>query len=155
MFAHMAANSSDFLGFNSTNCYLYDSDLNARQNQQLAKLQTNVLESTVDLEMSETCVFVLTDACILKIFDVNSFDPIMNIEVKANEIKLAGTDFIVLFNSRSEMMYVYEQGCFYTLREEFNLNLGGATAGLFMLARDKTKFISLYNQNHLKMFNFI
>ncbi len=152
MFTHLAANSSQFLYINAAHTFfLYDSNLSVNQSHLSNKVQANDSNTASDLEMSEKYLFVLCNTHKLKIFDLQTFDLVKEIDVNATQMKLVSTDYLALFNPTSRMMYFYSEDGDFALDEEVSL-AESIEAGL-TLAHDKTRFISFFNHNLIKYFD--
>jgi hypothetical protein len=154
MFRHMVGNSSQLLCIDSAHkLSCYDMKLNVIQIKELNKVQADLLQTTVDVEMNETYLFVICSNRKLKIFDLNKFDLVKEIDVNANKMKLASTRFLVLFCSTSRVMYLFDQCGDFALHEKISL-AESIDAGL-TLARDTTKFVSFYNESQIKYISVI
>jgi hypothetical protein len=151
MFKHMTANTLNLLCIDSSDQFsCYDLTLDLVMDHELDKVQKRITTSTLDLEMSDTHLFILCNTHKLKIFDLKTCDLVQEISVSANQIRLVFTDHIALFDPTSRMLHLHNQNHDFALDEEISLDKY-IDAGL-TLARDKTKTFSFYNNTHMKFF---
>jgi hypothetical protein len=153
LFTHMASNSSNMICAESSHKFsCYALNLNLIESQQLSKVQANVTNTTLDLEMNEKHLFVLCNTKKLKIFDLKTFDLAKEIDTTANQMKLLSTDYLALFDSNSCTIYFYDQDLLFGLGE--NVNFLGDTIDSLTLARDKTQTYSFFSQAQMKFYDF-
>ncbi len=135
------ANSSLFLCKAFLRNYCYDLNLHAIKKMPLLKLPMNVLGAeTVNFKMSDRYLFALCIGEKLKIFGLPSFNRIREIDLNADQMKLVSTDYLALFDSKSRMVYLYEQ-------DDEQISLAESIEDGFTLASDQNKSISFYNSN--------
>ncbi len=117
------------------------------QSIEIKKVRDRVLATALSIEMSEAFLFVLCSTQKLKIFDLKAFDLVIEIDTKANQMKLVSTEFFALYDSAWRILHLHSQDGF-ALVEKINL-IGTIETGL-KLARDKTRFITFYNEKKMK-----
>jgi hypothetical protein len=151
---HMAANSSNLFCIDFSNqMFMYDSKLNLVQEEQLDILSGLVGQNVVDVNMNDQNLFVLCDIQTLKIFNAKTLSLLKEISVNANIISLVSNDYLVLFNSTSRMIHLYDQnGPVFDLKESALLD-DKIEAG-FVLASDKAKCFTFYNHTQMKYLTF-
>jgi hypothetical protein len=62
--------------------------------------------------MNNVNLFILCDNLnkkVLRIFDLNTFDLVKEIDVKADRIKLVSNSYIILFDEHKKVLYLYDQ----------------------------------------------
>jgi hypothetical protein len=151
-FPRMAANSSQLICIDWIhNLFCFDSNLNeVVTSNGLKKLQDN--ERVVFFEMSEMYLFALCCTQKLKVFDLDAFHLVKEIDVHASQLKCVSTGYLVLFNPATRHMFLYEQDGNFALEEE--ISLAELIEPGMSLSRDRTQFVSLFNSVQMKYFNF-
>jgi tripartite motif-containing protein 2/3 len=146
----LATNKTNVLVVNNDRLYFYyDSNLNIILNDSsFVNLKKQIGNSLVDLAMNDKHVFLLCNTEQLKIFEINTFDLVAEIETDADQIKLNSNDNIFLFNSASCKLSVHSQVAGFNKLEEFELS--GSIGKGFDISRDKTSFVSFYNSKIMK-----
>jgi hypothetical protein len=150
-FQHIAANSSKLLCVDELHRFTcYRLDLRVVVSVGIQKVQDHVLATLVSIEMNEDYLFALCSTQKLKIFNLARYDLVKEISINADQIKLVSTEFLALYDSTSRMLCLYNQGAEFEFALLEKINLVGSIETGLKLARDKTRFISFYNEKKMK-----
>jgi hypothetical protein len=140
---HMATNSSNILCVDSTYKYYY-LDMNLTViSKPLDAITAQVGSSIVDVQINDQFAFFLCSTKKMKIFEIQTGNFIKEIESSANQIKLAPTEYLVLFDSINRTVNLYEQFGEFRFLDEFEL-AKSLNTGLF-INHDKSKMLAFYN----------
>jgi hypothetical protein len=107
---HVATNSSNILCVDSEfKYYFLDMNLAALRHKILNVCTSQVGNAIVDVQMSDKYAFFLCNLSKLKIFEIESGSIVKAIDTSANQIKLASTNCLYLFNSSDRILHVHEK----------------------------------------------
>jgi hypothetical protein len=119
-------------------------NLSCLYQKHLDAITTQVENTIVGVEMNEQFVFILCSSKKLKIFEIQTANFIKEIETSANQIKLAPSKYLILFDSINRQVHLYEQ-----FGEFCQLNKVDLTQSLetddFMINCDKPNTLAFYN----------
>jgi hypothetical protein len=151
---YMTANSSKVICIDSCyNYYLLDMDFVSvngmlLQSKLQISIQNQIGNTVIDVQMSDRRVFFLCSDKKLKIFEINSGNLVKEIEISANQIKLAPNNRLVLFDSLSRIVYLYEQTLKFDKLDE--VNLAQILKADLKINRDQSNCLAFYNTEHMK-----
>jgi hypothetical protein len=142
---HINGNKSNIVYIDRNYNYNFcDLKLNVIPGKSMDKIKDVVTNKVVDFEMNEKHIFFLCGTKKLKIFDLETFDLVKEIDTSADRIKLASTDILILFDSEERMVYSYNQFEDFDKLDEFYL--GDLLQLKVKMSRgDKTEYLSFYN----------
>jgi hypothetical protein len=149
-FSFLRANKSNIVCIDCDyNFYFCDLKLNQIPGKSMSKIKEKVEKQVINFEMNDQFLFFLCTTDKLKIFDVDSFDLVKEIDTNANRIKLVSTDYLLLFDSSTRIGYFYQQERDFDKLDEIDFaNL--IEKGFRLSERDKTEFISFYDSTSIK-----
>jgi hypothetical protein len=102
--------------------------------------------------MSDNYVFILCSQHKLKIFEIKSGNFVKQINISADQLKLAPADHLVLFDSVNRQVHLYEQ--FGKFRKLDKIDLAQSLGNGFMINRDKSKTLAFNNMKQIKYTTF-
>jgi hypothetical protein len=150
---HMAANSSNVLCVDSEyNYYCLDMSFNVLSDKLVNVFTSQVGNAIVDVQMSDKYVFFLCNDSKLKIFGIESGLIVKEIDSSANQIKLASTDRLFLFDSNDQIIHVHEQAEEFCKLDE--VDLAQLLEEGIMMNRDKSSTLIFFNLTFMKYSSF-
>jgi hypothetical protein len=155
---YLAANSSHLLCIDrSYKVSYYDSNLDSAFTPKLAIDNERTAGVRFhDIEMSDEYLFMLGDDRLLRIFELEEFARVKEISVDADQMKLVSGDYLAVFSTTSGRLCLYGQFDDFSLEKEIEIDFEEEIDdddGL-MVARDKTRSLTLYNSTKIKYFDF-
>jgi hypothetical protein len=142
--SHMAANSSVILWVNAEFKYNYlDMNLAVLADRPLDEITAQVGNTIVDVQMNDKYAFFLCNDKKLKIFEIDSGHFVKEIKTSANQIKLASTNHLVLFDSVKRMVCFYEQSRKFC--ELGEADLPHSLEGDLKINQDTSNILAFYN----------
>jgi hypothetical protein len=123
--------------------YFCDLELNVVPGRSMSKIKEQFGRTVTSLELNEKHIFFLCETKKLKIFDIETFDLVKEIETSADRIKLASIEILILFDSEERMVYFYNQSEDFDFLDEFYL--GDVVHSDFFISRDKTEYLTFFN----------
>jgi hypothetical protein len=147
---HMAANNSNVLCVDSNYNYFYlNMSLKIILDKQLNAIRSRVGNTVVDVQMSEQFVFFLCNDSKLKMFEIESGVFVRELETSASQIKLLSSNRLVLFDSVSRVVHVYEErgGELCKLEE---VDLAKSLEGELLINRDHSNTLAFYNSKRMR-----
>jgi hypothetical protein len=147
--SQIAANNSSILMVDRFNKYSYlNMNLDPIFKKSWNIVKTYIGHTFIDVLMNDQYVFVLSTANKLLIIEVNSGEVVREIDTSADQIKLASTEYIVLFSQLDRITHVYEQaGEFRKLDEIHGRSL--QFNGCVTMTRDSSNAFALFDLNGL------
>jgi hypothetical protein len=147
---HLSANESSVLCVDSADKWVcFDSNLVEIRRDETHKLQ-KLVSQPLDFVINDKYVFILTKSNGLKIFDLDSFGLVKEIDVRGDQMRLVSTSDLLVFDANDRELCVFEQDIDLRLNEKVSLR-GLIDAGLG-LARDTTRTVSFYDRTRVYYF---
>jgi hypothetical protein len=142
----IAANNSSVLMVSRNNEYQnLNMNLDPIIKRSWKTVKTQVGQRIIDAEMNDQYVFFLCNTNKLKIIEINSGWLVHEIETSADQMKLASTDYLLLFSQLDRITYVYEQGGEFRKLDEIPFGLSPKLSAYVFVSRDKCNAVALYN----------
>jgi hypothetical protein len=143
---HMAANDSSILMVSRSNEYQnLNMNLDPIIKRSWKSVKAQVGKTIIGAQMNDKYVFFLCDCRKLKIIEINSGELVHEIETSADQIKLASTDYLVLFSQIDRITHVYEQAGEFRKLDEIPFGIPFKFNGPVLITRDKLNSFALYD----------
>jgi hypothetical protein len=152
----MVTNDSNILCVNSDgDFYYYDMDLKRVHNKLFEKMTEKVDRDFYEIMMTNSYLFILySNEEGLEVFDLNSFDLVKKIDVKADVMKLVSTSYLILFDSYAMVLYLYDQSSDFKKLDQVDLALSLESRKFECTNRDQSPTFSFYNYSVIKTISF-
>jgi hypothetical protein len=155
----IASSDSNIFCIDDEKFYLYDMDLELVTGRPLNKIKKKIGDYSNQFVMSNFHLFMMCDhrdGKVLRIFDLQTCDLVKEFDVKADNIKLVSTSYLILWDRQRKILHLYDQSDDFEKLDQvdmrlwldcdqFSLSTTETSSTLLFCGRSQAKTIS-FNQ---------
>jgi hypothetical protein len=134
--------------------HFYDTNLEPVTDKPLNKIRGKVGDTIIyQIKINEYNLFILCtndETKMVRIFDLNTFDLVKEIEVEADRMKLVSTSHLILFNSNEKVLYSYNQSDDFEKLDQVDMKPSLDFDELMFVTSDKSSIISFCDKSRTK-----
>jgi hypothetical protein len=141
----------------SDNFYYYDNNFEFVADKPLIKIEKEAEFYFGDILMNNSHLFILCCSDkrkIVKIFDLNVFGLVKHIDVEADSMKLLSTSHLILFDSKSKILHLYNQSGDFELQDQIDLTQFLDGNEIYLMSADKSSTILFHDRPRAKFIYF-
>jgi hypothetical protein len=140
--------------------YYYDISLELHANKKFNKISEKVGIDFYDIFMNDSHLFILCiiddvpQKDILRIFDLKTCELVKEIEIEGDEMELVSTGYLILFDSKNKILYLYDQSEDFEKLDQVDLTSSLDGDEISLVYADKSMNVLFQDRSRAKFVSF-